>query len=117
MAGFINSLGIYHTGIRQVGDIDAIKVPPDNVNAYVWDFKNRSYVLITPSPLPTHFNFSQPIPMSKWLVVHNLGRIPTVVITSIGGEVVYTDIVNTDFNNLVINFSKPFAGYAYLTAL
>ena len=115
MAGFINSLGIYHTGPRRPGDIDAIKVPPDIFNVYFWDFKTHNYVLGTPTSPPTHFTFSQPTPSSKWLLPHHMGRIPIVVITNTSGERVYTDIVNSDVNNLIINFSKPFAGFAYLT--
>lgn len=50
----------------------------------------------------------------EWFIRHNLGRKPSVSITDSAGSVVHGDIQYLDDNSLVIRFSAPFGGVAYL---
>ena len=63
-----------------------------------------------------HWNIltNQNISNEVWYVQHNLNKYPSVVITNINGNVVEGEITYTNKNNLEINFSAPFRGYADL---
>ena len=60
------------------------------------------------------FRHFQNISNEVWYVQHNLNKYPSVVITNINGNVVEGEITYTNKNNLEINFSAPFRGYADL---
>lgn len=56
----------------------------------------------------------QNISASEWIIEHNLGKYPSVTITTTSGSVVEGDITHNSKNKLTINFSAPFKGYADL---
>ena len=51
---------------------------------------------------------------SSWEITHNLGKYPSVSIVDSGGNWVVGDIVYTNKNTLIINFTASFSGKAYL---
>ena len=51
----------------------------------------------------------------EWNITHNLDKFPAVtVIDDTDNDVVFGDISYTNSNNLIINFSAPFSGKAFL---
>lgn len=64
------------------------------------------------------FKFShihtQTLASSEWLVVHNLGKHPSVSIVDSAEEEVIGEVQHTDVNSLIIRFSAAFSGKAYL---
>jgi hypothetical protein len=58
--------------------------------------------------------FEQPTAMVKWEVQHNLNRFPSVTVVDGTNTMVLADVKYVDENNIVINFSKPFSGKAFL---
>lgn len=50
----------------------------------------------------------------EWMIRHNLGRKPSVSVADSAGSVVYGDVQYLDDNSLIIRFSAPFGGVAYL---
>lgn len=69
---------------------------------YKLDIKNNTY------------HYSSDIKRSVWNIQHNLGKIPSVVITDSVGTVYEGSIIHINNNNLTITFSAPFEGYADL---
>lgn len=67
------------------------------------------------SPRLDHFYTHDQIQSSdEWTIHHNLGRKPSVSVTDSAGSVVYGDVQYLNDNSLVIRFSAPFGGVAYL---
>ena len=60
------------------------------------------------------FPFAQNLPSDTWAVVHTLNKFPSVSVVDTSGNVVVGDIRYIDNFNLIITFSAPFAGKAYL---
>ena len=58
--------------------------------------------------------FDQASPASTWNIAHNLGRFPAVTVVDSSGREVDGEVLYTDANNVVLNFSAPFSGTAYL---
>lgn len=56
----------------------------------------------------------QAIPEAIWTVTHNLGRMPSVTVTTSAGDVVVGHVNHTSIHELTITFSAAFAGRAYL---
>lgn len=61
-----------------------------------------------------HFEFEETTPNTIWTLNHNLQKFPSVTIVSSSGDEVEGDINHVDDDNLVITFSAPFSGKAYL---
>jgi hypothetical protein len=58
----------------------------------------------------------QPAPSDEWVIAHGLNTKPAAVaIFDTSNTMVFGDVDHVDENNLVIRFSAPFAGTAYLT--
>lgn len=55
----------------------------------------------------------QSAPSASWSIAHGLGKRPSVSVF-VGGVLVEGDPQHVDANNLVINFSAPVSGVAYL---
>lgn len=49
-----------------------------------------------------------------WTIQHNLNKYPSVSVTDTGNNIVYGDIEYIDENNIVLKFSVPFSGKAFL---
>ena len=64
------------------------------------------------------FVFDQVVPKMVWgtngIVTHNLGKFPSITVIDTGGTVVTGEYIYIDTNNVILNFSAPFAGKAYL---
>jgi hypothetical protein len=61
-----------------------------------------------------HWMYTQSIPSAKWIIVHNLGKFPSVIIQDSANDEVEGDIDYINENELIITFSAPFGGVAYL---
>lgn len=57
----------------------------------------------------------QAMASSSWTVEHNLGFFPNVVIVDSTRSTVEGEIVYVDINTLIVNFTAPFGGEAYLS--
>ena len=49
------------------------------------------------------------------VIAHNLGRIPAVTVTTVGGLTVCVSVTHLDSNRVYLDFSAPMAGVAYFT--
>lgn len=56
-----------------------------------------------------------PTPQDVWVVQHNLGFWPTVIVYDTNGDECEGSIMNQSVNQLTITFSAPFAGTVRLT--
>lgn len=61
-----------------------------------------------------HFSYTQGSASSTWVIVHSLGKFPSATIVDSAGTEVEGSINHIDVNNLVISFSSPFSGKAFL---
>jgi len=61
-----------------------------------------------------HFEFTQGTPSTQWDIVHNLSKFPSISVVDTGNTTVIGsyDYINAD--RVVLNFSTPFAGKAFL---
>jgi len=60
------------------------------------------------------FEFCQDPAAAQWIIAHNLGGYPNVVIIDDSGNDVEGDLTYVDENNITIDFLIPVAGCAYL---
>ena len=58
---------------------------------------------------------TQGAPAASWVVDHNLGWYPNVLVEDSGGTTVEGDIVYNSVNKLTLTFSAAFAGVAYVS--
>jgi len=67
-------------------------------------------------PAGASFVHTQTTPAATWTIVHNLNTVLSVVllIDSIPGEPVFTDITYPDLNTVVVTWPSPETGKAYL---
>lgn len=57
----------------------------------------------------------QDSPSDAWLITHNLGKKPVVVVVDSSDRVVLGGVKYIDDNTVEVEFSSPFGGTAYLT--
>lgn len=62
----------------------------------------------------TIYVYTQGVPASTWHITHNLGTCPAVNVIDSSGRLVEGDMQFVDSNTLVVGFSAPFSGTAYL---
>jgi hypothetical protein len=60
------------------------------------------------------FTFTQLVPANTWVILHNLGKKPSVTVVDESDTVVVGIITYNNLNQLTITFSTSFAGKAYL---
>lgn len=60
------------------------------------------------------YTFSQPAPLATWTINHKLGGYPSVTVVNSAGELCQGAVTYVDENTLLLLFSAPFAGTAYL---
>lgn len=60
------------------------------------------------------FTHPQSVASQSWSIEHNLGKHPSVTVVDSAGRVGYGTVQHIDANHLVVSFSAPFAGTAYL---
>lgn len=58
----------------------------------------------------SNFVFTQAVPASVWLVVHNLGKYPAPTVFNSANDVVEGDIEYIDLNSFTVTFGAPFSG-------
>ena len=63
---------------------------------------------------PTTYVFNQPTPAASWLITHNLNGFPSVTTTDLTGNVILGQVQYLDANTVLVVFSQPVAGAAYL---
>jgi hypothetical protein len=63
-------------------------------------------------PGGSYFTFTQGTPLATWVVVHNLGKFPSVVVEDSTGDLVLGDIHYDNPNQVTLNFSGAFSGVA-----
>jgi hypothetical protein len=59
--------------------------------------------------------FHQLVPAMSWTITHNLGFFPSVTVVDSAGSVVIGDVAHVSDDEVVVGFSLPFAGSAYLS--
>lgn len=85
----------------------------------IWNPATHQYELST-IPVPTEaggdktYIHRQVIASNTWEITHNLYKYPSVSVVDTGGNVVIGDVEYTSLNTLVIKFTAPFSGTAYL---
>jgi hypothetical protein len=89
---------------------DKGQVPFQKYNAAITELYADIATLIANST----FTFNQEVALAEWTVVHNLGRFPSVAVVDSSGTAVDGDVIYLDANNVILNFSAPFSGVAYL---
>jgi hypothetical protein len=65
-------------------------------------------------PPAVTFIFTQSSPSSTWTIAHGLDRYPSVTVVDSTDREVEGDVQYIDANNLIVSFSAPFSGVAYL---
>jgi hypothetical protein len=61
------------------------------------------------------FVFTQNVATEIWNINHGLNFIPNITVVDSGGTVVEGSYNYPDANNVILSFSAPFAGKAYLS--
>ena len=85
----------------------------------IWNPTTHKYEL-SAIPVPTEaggdkiYVHKQVIASNTWDITHNLYKYPSVSVVDTGGNVVIGDVEYTSLNTLVIKFTAPFSGTAYL---
>lgn len=85
----------------------------------IWNPTTHQYELST-IPVPTEsggdktYIHKQVIASNTWEITHNLYKYPSVSVVDTGGNVVIGDVEYISLNTLVIKFTAPFSGTAYL---
>jgi hypothetical protein len=67
-----------------------------------------------PSPDPTAFIFTQLAPALIWTINHNLSAFPSVTLVDTLGNTIVAQVQYTNSNQVVVTFSQPVAGSAFL---
>lgn len=73
----------------------------------------REWVQSHPVNNPTYI-YTQTTPSSTWTITHNLNSFPSVTTVDISNVQIVGDLSYTNVNQLIVNFSAPVDGKAYL---
>lgn len=84
---------------------DIYIIQPDNTLRYIGSETGES---------DKNFVFTQSVAAAKWEIQHNLDKYPSVSIVDSAGTEVVGDVQYIDKNNIVILFTAPFSGKAYM---
>mgnify|MGYP003634117642 FL=1 len=60
------------------------------------------------------FNFSQGVPNTTWTIDHTLHKFPSVSVVNESNELVIGNIEYINKDKIIVTFSAPFSGKAYL---
>ena len=60
------------------------------------------------------FTFQQTVAAERWEIRHGLAKFPSVTVVDSSGREVVGDVQYIDANQVVVMFSAPFSGTAYL---
>ena len=67
-----------------------------------------------PGGSDARFTHDQLAPSATWIVFHNLGKFPAVMVVDSGGTVIDPDIQYNNNAQVTISFGSPTSGKAYL---
>ncbi len=85
------------------------------VNASGQPSRSTSMEVVADFNLKTNtFVFSQPSTSATWVIVHNMGKFPSVSIVDSGKSLVIGNVTYDSLNQVTITFSVPFSGSAFL---
>lgn len=113
----INIFGIYKVDSIEdygSGNYKKLTVTRDSSNGSLilnQDYFVSNYDRAATSETYTHV---QSVASSTWVITHNLGKFPSVMVIDSSGNVVVGEITYNSNNQITIQFSAPFAGKAYL---
>lgn len=85
------------------------------IDMTVTDDATSGEVDVTITALPQAYTHTQGAPANPWVITHNLGFRPNVIVIDSGGSVVEGDITYPTVNQMQIAFSGAFSGVAYLS--
>lgn len=95
--------------------ITVVMLLPNIVNQIFVGYRKEIYTIDMSTFIGDRtFHYTQSTSSDTWLVTHNLGKYPSVTIQDSAGSTVEGEIQYIDLNNLKINFSAPFGGFADL---
>ena len=66
------------------------------------------------STLTVGYIYQQTTPASVWTITHNLGKCPAVCVVDTSGNEVVGQLQHVNVNQLILTFSAPFSGEAFL---
>lgn len=61
-----------------------------------------------------HFHYVQSSPSATWVIVHNLGKYPAVLVRDSAGTIIEGEYTYNSQNQITLNFSAAFSGFAEL---
>lgn len=67
-----------------------------------------------PGMAGANYEHAQTIPSNQWFIDHGLNRYPSVTTIDSAGSVVEGDVEYASGDQIIVSFSYPFAGKAYL---
>jgi hypothetical protein len=112
-----DQMGISQTQIAQIEEAFNKTVVDINITA---DNENRTITLVYRDTLSIQetFKFShihnQTVSSSTWSITHNLNKFPSVSVVDSSNEEVIGEVQHTNSNSLIVKFSAPFSGKAFL---
>lgn len=71
-------------------------------------------IVIGASSTDAFYEFEQAVASAEWLITHSLGKFPSVSVVDSAGSLVMGEVQYISVNELVVRFSAPFSGKAYL---
>jgi len=77
-------------------------------------FLGASAVLPDGGSPADEITFTQSPPAAVWIIPHNLGHYPSVTVIDVENERVLGEVSYPDIDVVVLTFSQPIAGIAYL---
>jgi hypothetical protein len=97
--------------VYDAGGIGVQATPIDAVSLVDLELRLTGYASSLPA---ARFVFDQPQANVVWVINHALGTFPTVTVIDSAGDEVEGDVEYPTPNQVVLSFSAPFAGTAYL---
>ena len=62
----------------------------------------------------SHFEFTQGVPSATWDITHNLSKFPSITVVDTANTTVVGSYEYITKDRVILSFSSPFAGKAYL---
>lgn len=75
----------------------------------------RIGVPLSTSVITRRFVFSQDSPSAAWAIEHPLGGRPSITVVDSSGTVVIGEVTYISDTQIMVEFTAPFSGFAYLT--
>lgn len=91
----------------------ATLISADAGNAIELGGDGRLYAALEQSQSISHVHTQSPA-AAVWVVLHQLGKYPSVTVVDSAGDGVYGDVDYVDANSLTITFSAAFSGKAFI---